>query len=156
MLQLLVPRFGFGFQGTWLDHYDVTLPSGREVKGKGVYDLGVFPEFKGNGSVRWALNNYLVGMNVRYIGGFEEYEDGDCTIEDVARRSVDSNTTMDLYASYAFSAHDSLGKTALSLGINNLLDTKPPVIFNGFLGTSDASSYDYMGRYVYLRLTQTL
>ncbi len=151
-----IGRFGFGFQGTWLDHYDVTLPSGREVKGKGVYDLGVFPEFKGNGSVRWALNNYLVGMNVRYIGGFEECEDGDCTIEDVARRSVDSNTTKDHYASNAYRTHNRLGKTELSLGINNLLDTKPPVIFNGFLGTSDASSYDYMGRYVYLRLTQTL
>jgi len=67
-----------------------------------------------------------------------------------------SNTTMDLYSSYVFNVMDGMGDSALSIGVNNVLDTQPSVIYNGFLGTSDASAYDFVGRYVYLRLTQSL
>ena len=95
-------------------------------------------------------------MNVRFIGGFEECENDDCTIDDVKRRDVESNTTMDLYSSYVFNVMDGMGDSALSIGVNNVLDTKPSVIYNGFLGTSDSSAYDFVGRYVYLRLTQSL
>lgn len=44
----------------------------------------------------------------------------------------------------------------ITVGINNVFDTPPAVIFNGFLGTSDASTYDYLGRYLYVRLSHFL
>jgi outer membrane receptor protein involved in Fe transport len=39
------------------------------------------------------------------------------------------------------------------LGVNNLFDVAPAVVANGFLASSDAATYDYMGRYFYVRLT---
>ena len=33
-------------------------------------------------------------------------------------------------------------------------EQRPAVIFNGFLGTSDAGTSDFLGRYLYVRLTQ--
>ena len=149
-------RFGFGLNGTWLEKYNVTLPNGRTIEGKGVYDLGVNPDIKANATIRWSLDEFGAGMNVRFIGSFEECENDDCTIDDVKRRDVESNTTMDLYSSYVFNVMDGMGDSALSIGVNNVLDTQPSVIYNGFLGTSDASAYDFVGRYVYLRLTQSL
>ncbi len=151
-----VGRFGFGLHGTWLEKYNVTLPDGREIEGKGVYDLGVNPDIKANANLRWSLDEFGAGMNVRFVGAFEECENDDCTIEDAKRRDVESNTTVDLYTSYVFNIMDGMGDSALSVGVNNILDTKPAVIYNGFLGTSDASAYDFVGRYVYLRLTQSL
>ena len=39
--------------------------------------------------------------------------------------------------------------------VNNLFDEKPAIIYNGFLATSDASTYDFLGRFIYLRFTQS-
>ena len=46
------------------------------------------------------------------------------------------------------------GVTTLGIGMNNVLDQDPPVIYSGFAGDSDSSSYDYMGRFVYARMSQ--
>jgi outer membrane receptor protein involved in Fe transport len=47
------------------------------------------------------------------------------------------------------------GVTRLTVGVNNLTDQKPPLIYIGFAGDSDASTYDYMGRYFYARMSQS-
>jgi outer membrane receptor protein involved in Fe transport len=47
------------------------------------------------------------------------------------------------------------GVTRLTVGVNNLLDARPPLIYVGFAADSDSSTYDYMGRYVYARLSQS-
>ena len=46
------------------------------------------------------------------------------------------------------------GKTTLQLGVNNVLDAAPPVIYNAAAANSDATTYDFVGRLVYLRLAQ--
>ena len=46
------------------------------------------------------------------------------------------------------------GTTRMTVGVNNLLNQKPSLIYIGFAGDSDASTYDYMGRYFYARLSQ--
>lgn len=40
--------------------------------------------------------------------------------------------------------------------MNNVFNQPPAVIFNGLLGTSDFSTYDYMGRYLFLRVSHFL
>ena len=42
------------------------------------------------------------------------------------------------------------GQGSISFGIQNLFDDDPSQVFNGFLGTSDAATYDYIGQYFYL------
>ena len=48
------------------------------------------------------------------------------------------------------------GYTRIQAGINNLADQTPPVIYNGFLAASDASMYDYLGRYFYVGISHKL
>jgi len=158
-------RFRHNFEGTYLLNYDRTLPDDRVVEGKGVYDIGVFPDWRFNFSTMWGYKALGVGANVRYIGGFKECADDDCdtlfdeTSDDydaatatAMSRNVKANITADLFVSYDIKSP--MGKSKVTLGVNNLLDQDPSVIYNGFLGTSDASTYDFMGRYFYARYSQ--
>lgn len=60
----------------------------------------------------------------------------------------------DLYAGYSFST--AFGYTSIQAGINNVFNTPPPKIFNGFLANSDAENYDFLGRYFYVGLRSSL
>ena len=100
------------------------------------------------------------GLSARYVGSFEECGDPDglsgagglCYVSTDYKRKVETYATFDAYVSYGF---DSVaGKTSLTVGAQNLLDRDPAKVYNGFLASSDASTYDYMGRYMYARISQ--
>ena len=63
-----------------------------------------------------------------------------------------ANVTGDLYGGYT--SKNKLGTTRFTVGVNNITDQRPPLIYVGFAGDSDASTYDYMGRYFYARMSQ--
>ena len=144
--------------------YDVYLPipGGFElVEGKGYYDLGVFPTWRHNANVglKWARTSAAVTW--QYTGGFQECEDDDC--KGLYRDDVESTPTVrDVDANHLFGIQGSYrlfsgaGSSVITVGINNVFDQAPSVIFNGFLGTSDASTYDFLGRYLYVRLSHFL
>lgn len=165
-------RFGFGFDGTWLQKYDRTLATGQVLEGKGTYDLitsqdgGVYPAYKFNTGVTWGLRNLGAGVNLRYIGSFKECgnlfgangQDGLCYVDQTANlgvaqvsHRVKAWTNTDAFVSY--SMRSGLGNTGVAVGVNNVFNTDPAVVYNGFLASSDAATYDYMGRYYYARLT---
>lgn len=145
-------RFRHTFEGTWLFSYKDLYP-GFDIEGKGNYDIGSFPELKTNFSTVWGLKGYSAGLNIRYINAFKECENSDCSVEDALSRKIDMNVTADLFFGYALKS--TAGATSLTVGINNLTDQDPPLIYSGFLANSDASTYDYLGRYFYTRLTHT-
>jgi outer membrane receptor protein involved in Fe transport len=66
-------------------------------------------------------------------------------------RKIDMNITADLF--FGYTVKTTAGQTTLAVGVNNVLDQDPPLIYSGFLANSDASTYDYLGRYFYTRLT---
>ena len=66
-------------------------------------------------------------------------------------REVEASSTFNLRGSYKVDTN--LGESVVTLGINNLLDQAPAVLYNGFLGTSDSNTYDFLGRYLYVRLS---
>ncbi len=149
-----VGRFRHNLEGTWLRKYDAVYPS-RVVEGVGVYDLGVYPEWKFNFTTIWGYKGVGLGFNTRYIHSFRECSDtNDCAQEgaEMLDREVDANITADLFASYALKSP--AGTSSLTVGVNNVADQNPPVIYNGFLATSDASTYDFLGRFFYARFTQ--
>ena len=145
-------------------NYDVFLPIPRgfeQVRGKGYYDLGVFPNWRHNANVglKWARAS--AGVTWRYVGGFQECEDDDCKglyRDDVETtppvRDVDANHLFGIQGSYRL--FTGAGGSVITVGINNVFDQAPAVIFNGSLGTSDASTYDFLGRYLYVRLSHFL
>ena len=67
-------------------------------------------------------------------------------------RKVDKWYKADLFGSYALKTP--AGTSTLTLGVNNVMDRNPPLIYIGFQADSDAPTYDYMGRFVYMRMSQ--
>ena len=147
-----------------LFRYDQFIPAagGTEViKATGYYDVGVFPRWRHSAALDLKWRRASAGLTWEYIGGFVECEDNDCkglyradVVETPANRDVASNSVLGLRGTYRL--FTGAGGTVLTVGVNNVLDQPPAVIFNGLLGTSDFSTYDYMGRYLYLRVSHYL
>jgi outer membrane receptor protein involved in Fe transport len=147
-------HFHHQFEGQWLHSYtlDNTL---QKLQGVGFYDLGVYPKWKANFSSTWEKSGVDAGINVRYIHGFKECMDDDCNTPEnleMYSRDVDFNITGDLFVGYT--SKNKVGTTRFTVGVNNITDQRPPLIYVGFAGDSDASTYDYMGRYLYARMSQ--
>ncbi len=156
--------YGFGrlrhtLEATYLNSFEIdnTL---QTLQAKGNFDFGVFPALKANFTTTWAKDGASAGFNLRFVSGFDECDDADCNglaeedeaTREMFTREVDSNFTADVFAGY--SMKNAAGVTSLSVGVNNVLDQAPPLIYNGLAGDSDASTYDFIGRFVYARLSQ--
>ena len=162
-----VGAFTFNLEGTWLQFFNSIEPDGAVIEGRGVYDLGVYPRWRANFGTMWGMDAFGAGANLRYVGRFRECEDDDCQVGTKAdgtpsrpenpddrpiSRDVGAHVTADLYGSYTLDTP--MGNSRLTLGVNNVVNAKPAVIYNGVLGTSDASTYDFLGRYFYARFVQ--
>jgi iron complex outermembrane receptor protein len=171
-------RFAFGFDGSYLASYDITLQlrSGdATIQGKDRYDAGSFgalPKFKATAGLDWSLGGFVAGVTGRYVSSFDECSNpfdpttaqgGICDVINVDpttgrstvganpfRRRVESFYQLDLHAGYTL--RSTLGTTTFFAGILNVTDKAPPYIYSAALANSDPSTYDYVGRYVYGRI----
>jgi len=130
------------------DNYDtVGLPVG-----------GALPKLKVNAGVFWSFGPFGAGVIGRYIGSYTECGDADgntggvCSQDRSHQHRVSYYLPVDLFASYTL-RNWTAGTTQLVLGIQNVADTNPPYIANAFAANSDPSTYDYLGRFFYTRLT---
>jgi outer membrane receptor protein involved in Fe transport len=165
-----VGRFIFGFDGTWLQSYNVTQPDGKVVRGKGVYDVGillgngiggVYPTFKALGSLFWNFREFGAGVTERFVGSFQECPNasglgggGLCSDNPtMLARTISAYYQTDISATYQLKIAKS--STTFQAGVRNLFNSAPPRIFNSFTPISDSTGYDFMGRFFYGRVTQT-
>ena len=158
-------RFGFLFDGTWLQRFDRILADGTVIHGKGTFDIGttggVYPEWKFNAGVTWALGGFGAGINSRFLSAFRECGTasgdfsgrGKCYVDSTNSRRVSPYNTYDVYVSYNLASV--AGKTLVSVGMLNAFDRKPSVIYNGFTAASDPTAYDFIGRYPYARVAHS-
>ena len=123
-----------------------------------MYDLGVFPSWKLNAGTSWQHMGISAGFNARYIQGFRECKDNNCNLkvdaskgEVILDRRVSANFTADVFASYTLES--TWGRTRITGGMNNVFDTDPPFVYNGFTANTSAANYDFLGRYPYLRFS---
>ncbi|HEX4417525.1 MAG TPA: TonB-dependent receptor [Kofleriaceae bacterium] len=148
-------RIHAGLEGQYLLRYDLDT-SLQVIHGAGFYDLGAYPRVKANLSGRWSHpSGASGGFILRFVGTYKECAANDCNDGDnlaVASRDVDRYVKLDLYGGYDF--RSGLGKTTLQLGVNNVFDTTPPIVYNAAAANSDAATYDFIGRMVYVRLSQ--
>ncbi len=150
-----VGHFRIEFEMTYLDRFDQETPSSGLLHGAGVYDLGVYPRVKTNTMLQWDKDAIGAGINLRSIGSFIECDQDFCNDSFNRKnfsRHVSANYTADVFASYRLKSL--LGAPSIRIGVNNVLDEDPPVIYNGFFADSDASTYDYKGRFLYVALSQ--
>ncbi|HYH97161.1 TonB-dependent receptor domain-containing protein [Hyalangium sp.] len=155
--QTPVGRLSLSMDGTWLHKFDRTLASGNVIKAKGNYDLtAVYSDLKANFGVAWARDAMSAAVNMRFINGFKECENNACTVQDESAPPPISRQVNDYYAfdaSVTYDLETKIGTTTAQVGVNNLFDAAPAVVANGFLASSDAATYDYMGRYFFVRLS---
>jgi outer membrane receptor protein involved in Fe transport len=161
-------RFGFLFDSTYLLRYNLTLASGQVIKAAGNYDTGsgnptggLTPRIKFNAGVNYSLEGFRAGVNGRYIGGFDECGGPDglstaaglCSdpVQKGAPRRVKAYMTFDVFLSYLL--RSPVGNTTIAVGVRNIADKTPPLVYNSFLTYADPQ-YDFAGRFVYGRITQ--
>ena len=164
-------RFGFVFDGTWLKNFDIIQADGTVVTARGNYDLasqgtggqgGVLPAWKFNAGVNWGLGGLGAGVNVRFLGSWHECGDsfgdfsgsGVCEANNTYKREVPAWSSWDTFLSYGFNTV--AGRTNVAGGVQNLFNVAPANVYNGFTSSSDPTAYDFMGRFFYLRLSQSI
>jgi outer membrane receptor protein involved in Fe transport len=143
------------FSGNVLGQYLLKYNLDNEIQvihGLGNYDLGMYPKYKATFSTLWGHPSGIgAGANVKFVGKFKECLNSNCN-GGAPSRWVDHWYKLDMFASYALKS--TAGKTSITLGVNNVLNRNPALIYNGFQGDSDASTYDYFGRFFYARMAQ--
>ena len=148
-------RIHTGLESQYLLRYDLDT-SLQVIHGRGFYDLGVYPRFKANLSSNWVHpGGASGGFVLRFVGTYKECAGNNCNSDRnlaMASRDVDRYVKLDLFAGHDFRL--GVGKTTLQVGVNNLFDATPPVVYNAAAANSDAATYDFIGRLVYLRLSQ--
>ncbi|WP_407736747.1 TonB-dependent receptor domain-containing protein [Hyalangium sp.] len=151
-------RFGLSGDATWLQKFDRTLAGGTVLHAKGNYDLQeVHTPWVAILGASWARDELSASTRMRFVQGFEECQNNDCQIHEDAPppvlRDVSNYYTFDANVGYDLATK--LGNVSTQVGVNNVFNARPAVVYNGFLASSDATTYDYMGRYFYVRLSYT-
>jgi outer membrane receptor protein involved in Fe transport len=167
-----VGRFGFLVDATWLRNLDITLPDGSLVRTRGNYDLssqgngglgGVLPAWKFNAGANYGIGGFGAGVLMKFLGSWTECGDsagdlsgsGICSAPDASgSRKVPAWTQWDLFGSYGFKS--AAGRTSFGVGVNNVFNQEPARVYNGFQFNTDPTAYDVLGRFVYVRLTQSI
>jgi iron complex outermembrane recepter protein len=148
-------RIHAGFEAQYLLRYDLDT-SLQVLHGVGFYDLGVYPRYRANLSSNWVHGGGAsAGFALRFVGSYKECAGNNCNSDHnlaVASRDVSRYLKIDLFGGYE--VRSAAGKTTLQVGINNLFDATPPVVYNAAAANSDATTYDFVGRMAYVRLSQ--
>ncbi|ACA87353.1 TonB-dependent receptor domain-containing protein [Shewanella woodyi] len=139
--------WGLGLDGTYLLEYDKMLADGSVIDHVGRFESnhdGMFAKLKTNFTVNWSISDFDTSLITRYISGVVETESGWWT--DPFERDVDSNIVVDFQTNYAATEH-----LTITAGVDNLFDEQPPFVYSAFGANTDVSTYDVIGRTVYLR-----
>jgi outer membrane receptor protein involved in Fe transport len=153
----------FALTGTWLDKFIIEpLPGVSKYDCAGLYGdtCGTpLPELRTRLRTTWSTPwNLDVSLNWRFFDSVDiDYSSNDDDLADPSLvfkqdKTLDSQNYLDLALVYTFAE-----KYTLSGGINNILDTDPPL--SGFVGTGYGNGntypqvYDALGRYVFFGLS---
>ena len=106
-------------------------------------------------ATNWARNGWGAGAALHYVGGMTECQNNDCSVKTDGTMNpghdIDAYFTLDVHASRDFNSF--LGKSNFTVGMRNVFDKTPPIFYTTNT-VSDTSTYDYLGRFMYVRLTQ--
>jgi iron complex outermembrane recepter protein len=143
-------RAPFDLTAGWQGHrllYADDRESGNKQRRGGTLDPanGSYPNWRWNLTAALSGSSWSVLSTVRHIGGASIYGADASTVD----RSVESVNYWDVVATYA------VRKSSVLVGVNNLLDRTPPFALD-YSTNSSPNTYDYVGRYIYMRLSHQL
>ena len=165
-------QFNIGLDATYIDAYDYTSFTGKEIKGAGNRNYRVAavpptPRIKANARLAWSMNNHSVVLYGRYLHGLNNVRDGDpfsstspgtrgffslLGVTNPTPDRIASYTTWDLQYSVSLESFFD-GETSVQLGVINAGDREPQPLVT--LGGLETSLYDPRLRTFYARLRHT-
>ena len=166
-----IGSWSFGAEATYTDSYDsVVLPGDDVIEVAGYYDrqYGNIAEWRGTFTIDWDLADFAAQLAFRYhdsvkltdpdgspciIGGCPA--DRDPLPEELGPSAdlvIASQTYIDFSGSYNIEATG----TKIQIGVNNLGDNQPPILYqnNVLNSNTDVATYDTIGRYFFGSITQ--
>lgn len=149
-------RFRLSLDTSYVDKFDRTADQNfpNQVTGlAGTFDRqdGNFSRLKGKVGVQWNMAAYEALWLVDYIGPFD-IEDPDGSPGTQPTKSYDSHTYHDITFGYNLPVFT----TKLQIGINNVFDETPPILFqnNVINSNTDVETFDTIGPFVWARVTK--
>jgi outer membrane receptor protein involved in Fe transport len=154
MAETSIGNFQFAVDMTYIDKYDSTpcsICGTTEVAGTFDRQYGNYAEWRGLATIGWGLDPFSALLSARYVGSLVLHDpDGAPGIQ--PDLNIPSTTYLDLTFGYAFK-----GNLKISLGIDNITDEDPPILFqnNVINANTDVNTYNVIGTYYRANLKYT-
>ncbi len=143
-------EFGLHFTATYFLSYEIPDPSGgtMDVAGKFNHDnfARSIPETKANLSADWISGNHKAVAIAYYVSSYKTTR----AVPEGSSQSIDSWTTVDLQYTYNLELDNS--EAVFSLGVKNVFDEEPSVVYDGVNFSYDPKHHDPRGRIYYARI----
>lgn len=114
---------------------------------------GSLPQWKANTGIYWKKGSWEGGYTVHFVSALEESFTLD---ESRITREIESWSTHDMQLAYFLPIEAQPRGLRFAIGIDNLLDRKPPFAATAFNDNFDGRTYDLAGRYWYTTLAYNL
>ena len=142
-------RLSFSTLITYLDKFDVQTAPGRPflhyagtVGGTATFQPGSLPKWKATSEVSYTDDGLTIGGRWRFL---DKMEAAGRVINPAATTpGVGAYSLFDLFADLRINR-----QFAFRAGVNNVADREPPIL-NGVIGTTESSTYDVLGRTVFV------
>ncbi len=146
--------FNFGVDATHTDRYDSTVTKGEApTKIAGYYDrqYGNYAKWRTSSQVGWSMAGLSATVVYRFIDKVK-VTDPDGSTEVAPDLEAPSRHYFDLLFGFDFEPT----KTKIRFGANNITDQQPIILYQNNVtnANTDISTYDSIGRYYFLSLTQ--
>jgi outer membrane receptor protein involved in Fe transport len=150
---------------TYLTRYDNDTAPGQPgdviVHMAGHYNnqYGNYTRWRGLGQLNWTNGPWNINYTVRYVGaatvGWADLREGSSA--DGGIPGVELKADAQIYNNLAFGYNLAAYHTRLDVGVNNLLDKQPPLMYqnNVLNSNTDINTYEPIGRYFWGRVTVT-
>lgn len=133
------------------------LPTSNKVEAAGTYDsqFGNYAKWRSTGALWWNWQSMEAGWTLRYIDGVDIASSlGQGSGRPAATEVLSVGGVS--YNDFAFGYNLEKSKTKLLVGVENAFDKQPPLFYQYALNANtNVETYDTIGRFVYLRISQS-
>ena len=144
-----VGDFGVHLTATHFLSYEIPTASGgtRDVAGLFNHDnfARSIPETKANLSLDWLMGNHTAAVITYYVDSYDTTR----AVPPGSSQQIDDWTTVDLQ--YAYNLQLSESEAVFSLGVKNVFDEEPSVVYDAANFSYDPKHHDPRGRMYYVR-----
>ncbi|MFT4942040.1 MAG: iron complex outermembrane receptor protein [Paraglaciecola sp.] len=142
-------EFGAHFTGTHTLSYEIPDASGGTQDVTGLFNQDNFarslPQTKANLALDWTMDSHSAAIITYYVASYETTR----AVPANASANIDAWITVDMQYSYNLEIADS--KAVVTVGMKNVFDENPPVVYDAANLSYDPKHHDPRGQMFYVR-----